>query len=186
MYSTGIPIGIFVDTKGPRPAVLLGTVLLALGYLPMRAAYVRGGDSMIMLCIYSFFSGMGGCSAFAAAIKTSALNWPHHRGTATAFPLAAFGLSAFFFSVFSQFVFPGDPGDFLLLLGCGCSGMTFVSFFFLRVLPHAAYSPLPVNNGLTRSNSNPLRSTSADKGRRINIRDEGSQLGMLYFTVLIS
>jgi hypothetical protein len=141
-----------------------------------------------MLCIYSFFSGIGGCAAFAAAVKTSALNWPQHRGTATAFPVAAFGLSAFFFSIFSQFMFPGDTGDFLLLLACGCASMTFFPFFFLHVLPHgssSAYSALPASDGLTRSNSNPLRRTSPHKGTRINIRADVNEIGMLNFMILI-
>ena len=124
-----------------------------------------------LLCMFSYFTGLGGCSAFAAAIKVSALNWPHHRGTATAFPLAAFGLSAFFFSIFAQFVVPGNTGHFLLLLACGTFGLVVVSSFFLRVLPHPHYSskytPVPSNSGLERINSNPLhRTRSASKERK--------------------
>lgn len=136
MYAFGMPVGILVDAKGPRPAVLLGSVMLALGYFPLHLAYGKGSGSVALMCLYSFLSGLGGCTAFAAAVKTSALNWPHHRGTATAFPLAAFGLSAFFFSLIGGFLFPGDTSDFLMLLACGTSGMTFVGFWFLRVIPH--------------------------------------------------
>ncbi|KLU85993.1 hypothetical protein MAPG_05012 [Magnaporthiopsis poae ATCC 64411] len=74
--------------------------------------------------------------AFAASVKTSALNWPHHRGTATAFPLAAFGLSAFTFSVFGEVVFPGNTGAFLATLTVGTFSLCFIGFFFLRVWPH--------------------------------------------------
>ena len=150
MYSMGIPVGIFVDNKGPRPSVIVGSFLLALGYFPLRQAYDRGSGSVAACCFYSFCTGFGGCCAFAAAVKTSALNWPHHRGTATAFPLAAFGLSAFFFSIFAQYIFPGSTGDFLLLLAAGTFGMTFISFFFLRVLPHSAYSAIRPTDTLAR------------------------------------
>lgn len=136
MYAFGMPVGILVDAKGPRPAVLLGSIMLALGYFPLHLAYDKGSGSVALMCLYSFLSGLGGCTAFAAAVKTSALNWPHHRGTATAFPLAAFGLSAFFFSLIGGFLFPGDTGDFLMLLAYGTSGMTFLGFWFLRVIPH--------------------------------------------------
>ena len=163
MYSMGIPVGIFVDTRGPRPAVIFGSILLAAGYFPLRQAYVKGEGSVAVLCLFSALTGLGGCAAFAAAIKTSALNWPHHRGTATAFPLAAFGLSAFFFSIFSQFVFPGDTGEFLMLLASGTFGLTFISFFFLRVLPHSSYTALPANSGLSRNDSNPLRRTRSEE-----------------------
>lgn len=176
MYSMGIPVGIFVDNKGPRPAVLVGSVLLALGYFPLRQAYERGSGSMFALCFYSFCSGFGGCSAFAAAVKTSALNWPHHRGTATAFPLAAFGLSAFFFSTFAQFILKGSTGDFLMLLAAGTFGMTFISFFFLRVLPHGTYSSISANDTLSRIDSNPLLRTRSQE-RKAVARNGGQEPG---------
>lgn len=147
MYAFGLPIGIFVDARGPRPAVLVGSIMLALGYFPLHMAFDRGSGSVPLMCLFSFLSGMGGCSAFAAAVKTSALNWPHHRGTATAFPLAGFGLSAFFFSLIGGFLFPGDTSDFLMLLACGTSGMTFLGFWFLRVVPHGNYQSLATNEG---------------------------------------
>ena len=161
----GIPVGMLVDAKGPRPAVILGALLLGLGYFPLHQAYDKGSGWMPLLCLFSFFSGLGGCSAFAAAIKTSALNWPHHRGTATAFPLAAFGLSAFFFSMFAQFVVPGDTGDFLMLLACGTVGIVFVSFFFLRVLPHSHYSTVPTAPGRGRTDSNRLHRTKSEESK---------------------
>ncbi|OAA68515.1 major facilitator superfamily transporter [Niveomyces insectorum RCEF 264] len=140
MYSMGVPIGMFVDHRGSRPAVIAGALLLGLGYFPLRQAYDAGAGSVTLLCIYSYLTGLGGCMAFAAAVKTSALNWPHHRGTATAFPLAAFGLSAFFFSLCGSLLVPGNTSAFLLLLAVGTFGFTFVGFFFLRVLPHAPHS----------------------------------------------
>jgi hypothetical protein len=165
MYSMGIPVGMLVDAKGPRPAVILGALLLAAGYFPLHQAYDKGSGSMPLLCIYSFLSGLGGCGAFAASIKTSALNWPHHRGTATGFPLAAFGLSAFFFSMFAGYVMPGSTGDFLLTLACGTFGIVFVGFFFLRVLPHPHYSALSKSSGLTGSDSNRLHRTRPEEAK---------------------
>ncbi|ESU07297.1 hypothetical protein FGSG_01930 [Fusarium graminearum PH-1] len=122
MYTLGMPIGAFIDSRGPRPAVLAGAVLMLLGYFPLHQAYHRGSGSVILICM-----------AFAASVKTSALNWPKTRGTATAFPLAAFGLSAFFFSFVGAVFFPGNPSAFLELLAWGTSGLTFGSFFFLKV-----------------------------------------------------
>jgi hypothetical protein len=110
--------------------------------------------------------------AFQAAIKTSALNWPHHRGTATAFPLAAFGLSAFFFSLFGGVLFPGNTADFLMLLACGTFGLTLGGFFFLRVLPlstssssnyHAVQSGESGVGGLTEAQH--LRRTSSEEAK---------------------
>jgi hypothetical protein len=164
MYLLGIPVGMIVDSKGPRPAVIVGSILLGAGYFPLHQAFDKGYGAVPLLCLFNFFTGLGGCAAFAAAIKTSALNWPHHRGTATAFPLAAFGLSAFFFSAFAQFVLPGNTGHFLLLLACGTFGLTFISFFFLRVLPHSHYSTVPGRES-GRSDSNRLHRTKSEEAK---------------------
>jgi hypothetical protein len=155
-------VGMLVDTKGPRPAVVLGCLLLGAGYFPLHQAYDVGAGSVPLLCMFSFMTGLGGCAVFAAAIKTSALNWPHHRGTATGFPLAAFGLSAFFFSTFSQLVVPGDTGDFLMLLACGTFGIVFVGFFFLRVLPYPHYTAVPTTS---RETSNRLHRTKSEEAK---------------------
>ncbi|SPO05064.1 related to MCH1 Monocarboxylate Permease Homologue, not transporting monocarboxylate [Cephalotrichum gorgonifer] len=136
MYTLGFPVGLLIDSRGPRIAVVIGMLLLALGYFPLHEAYELGAGAVPILCLFSFLTGLGGCMAFSAAMKTSALNWPHHRGTATAFPVAAFGLSAFFFSSVGAILFPGDTSGFLMLLACGTSGLILISLFFLRVLPH--------------------------------------------------
>jgi hypothetical protein len=161
----GIPVGMLVDAKGPRPAVILGCLLLGAGYFPLHQAYDKGSGPMWLLCLFSFMTGLGGCAAFAASIKTSALNWPHHRGTATGFPLAAFGLSAFFFSMFAGYIMPGSTGDFLLTLACGTFGIVFIGYFFLRVLPHPHYSRLPRSSGLARADSNRLHRTRSEEAK---------------------
>lgn len=35
MYTAGIPIGLLVDSRGPRPGALLGAVLLGVGYFSL-------------------------------------------------------------------------------------------------------------------------------------------------------
>lgn len=74
----------------------------------------------------------------------AAMNWPKNRGMATAFPLSAFGLSAFFFSTVSHVVLPGDTGGFLLFLSLGTFVMIAGSSFFVRILPQtSAYTAVP-------------------------------------------
>lgn len=169
MYLMGAPVGVLIDARGPRPAVIIGSILLGVGYWPLHNAYNVGQGSVPWMCFFSFLSGLGGCTAFAAAIKTSALNWPHHRGTATAIPLAAFGLSAFFFSLIGSVAFPGDPGRFLELLAAGTFGMTFVGFFFLRIYPHSHvhhshYEPVHQADG-DMSASRELRRTTSRESK---------------------
>ncbi|KAK7539341.1 major facilitator superfamily domain-containing protein [Phyllosticta citribraziliensis] len=147
MYASGIPTGMLVDSKGPRPAGFLGSLLIFAGYFPLKKAYDNGPGSMsmVLLSFLSFLTGLGSSGAFSAALKTAATNWPNHRGTATAFPLAAFGLSAFFFTTISRVVFPGNTSGLLMLLACLTLGMAFVGTFFLQLVSpeNASYSAVP-------------------------------------------
>ena len=138
-------MGIVIDTRGPRWGVMIGAVALACGYFPLYSAYDKGPGSLPfgVLCLASLLTGMGSCSAFAGAIKTCATNWPQHRGTATAFPLSGFGLSAFAFTMIGGFAFPNDAGDLLLLLAAGTFCMVFLGMFFLRMIPPSQYQSLP-------------------------------------------
>jgi hypothetical protein len=75
--------------------------------------------------------------------------------------LAAFGLSALFWSNISTFVFKGDTGRFLLLLAVGTSVLTFVSIPFLQILPPDSYSSVPRHGHEDPSESRRLRRASA-------------------------
>ena len=178
MYSMGVPVGLFVDNRGPRPAVIAGALCLGIGYVPFRTAYETASGSVAMLCFFAYLTGLGGCMAFAASVKTSALNWPHHRGTATAFPLAAFGLSAFFFSLFGGVFFPGNTSAFLTLLAAGTFTLIFGGFFFLKVYPHTSYHSLPTSGPSGLSDSQQLRRTPSqeDKAARRQVGSGGRRL----------
>lgn len=65
----------------------------------------------------------------------AASNFPDTRGTATAFPMAGFGLSAFFFSSMASIAFRGNTAGFLLTLCLGTSVMVLFASFFLRIIP---------------------------------------------------
>ena len=71
-------------------------------------------------------------------MNVAAVNWPHSRGTAVAFPMAGYGLSAFFFSVLSHLAFPDDTSGLLLLLAIATTSMIIVGGLFLRIIPRSA------------------------------------------------
>lgn len=88
-------------------------------------------------------TGAGGCIAFLGAVKTAAINFPTHRGSATSFPLAAFGLSAFLFSGVAGLI-SNDTDEFLLVVTIGSFMLTFIPCFFMRTIATpVAYTPLP-------------------------------------------
>lgn len=177
MYAMGIPGGILIDSKGPRWGVLVGVIGLAVGYFPLHSAYDQGAGSMSVpaLCFFSLMTGIASCTAFSAALKVAAMNWPNHRGTATGIPLSAFGLSAFFWTTLSAFLFPDDTSGYLLLLAVGATGLVIFGMIFLKTVPmHSQYDSLPTDErpGLPRKDSNPMhkpvshsRNASSDSGK---------------------
>lgn len=168
MYASGIPLGLLIDTRGPRWGVLVGAIALACGYFPLYSAYDKGPGSLPfgVMCLASFLTGLGSCSAFSGSIKVSATNWPQHRGTATAFPLSGFGLSAFAFTAISGFAFPDNTGSYLLMLSIGTFVMVFTGMFFLRMTPPPSpYQALSTEDGgrptyLRKNSSSSQRSSS--------------------------
>ncbi|KAL6248099.1 hypothetical protein RBB50_005447 [Rhinocladiella similis] len=133
-----------VDAKGPRWGVVLGIILFAAGYYPIARAYNAGPGaySVGLICLFSFFTGAGSCTAFTASIKAAALNFPESRGTATAFPLAAFGLSAMFFAAIALLI-PAGTDNFLILLATGTVLLPLLAFPFLRIIPQHSYHHVP-------------------------------------------
>jgi hypothetical protein len=114
--------------------------------------------SVGMISFYSFVTGVGSCAAFQAALKTATLNWPTHRGSATAFPLAAFGLSAFFYTLIAGIAFPGNTSGLLTMLSFATSLVVLVAIPFLIVVDHKSDTPYAVlpTSERARRNSNLL------------------------------
>lgn len=172
MYAMGIPGGILIDTKGPRWGVLVGLLGLAIGYFSLHSAFElgEGSYSLPMLCFFTLLTGIASCTAFSAALKVAAMNWPNHRGTATGIPLSAFGLSAFFWTSLSAFLFPDDTSGYLLLVAIGTTCLVFVGMIFLKTIPPSTpYDAVPSDErpAAAKKDSQALRRTSS--GSRTSI-----------------
>ena len=76
MYASGIPVGLLVDTKGPKPSVFMGSMLIGAGYFGIYKAHLGGQGSIALpwLCFFSALTGIGGAASFAGAIKTCNVN----------------------------------------------------------------------------------------------------------------
>ena len=182
MYAVGIPGGMLIDTKGPRWGVFVGVIGLSVGYFPLHSAYDQGPGSMstAALCFFSLMTGVASGTAFSAALKVCATNWPQHRGTATAFPLSAFGLSAFFWTTLSSFLFPNDTSGYLFLLALGATSLVFIGMIFLKMVPPTLpYEAVPSDErpGSIRSDSNRMRRMSQHSRASSKNSDVASELG---------
>ena len=176
MYAVGIPGGLIIDGFGPRWGVAIGVVGLAVGYSGLHSAYDQGAGSMgvPVLCFFSLMTGIASCTAFSAALKVCATNWPNHRGTATAFPLSAFGLSAFFWTTLSALFFPDDTSAYLFLLSIAATALVFLGLIFLKIMPaNPEYEIVGADDG----SSNPLRRTSSHS-RHSSKASNGGDMGM--------
>ena len=106
----------------------------------------------------------------------AALNYPLSKGTALAFPMAAFGLSAFLFSTVGAFALRDDTAKLLLLLASSTTLFPILSFPFLSVHPQPRYDQLPTRDSHDRFDSQPLhRTSSTDSRKRPFSADTGAQ-----------
>lgn len=133
MSLLGIPGGVIIDKFGTAVPTAIGSILIFLGYMSLYLCYVEQIDKLPIVCAAYCVAATGSTIIFTSCIKTAALNFQKSRGTATSFPLAAFGLCALFFSSVATFVFPGDTASFLKCLAILTFLFTAVSLPFLRV-----------------------------------------------------
>ncbi|CAD6901141.1 unnamed protein product [Tilletia controversa] len=162
VYLSGPVIGRWVDKSGPKHALLFGAVLVAAGYASLSAAYSGSWSfhSTAALAFFNLLTGLGNSAAFAAAMNAQAKSWDgSKRGTATAFVLSGFGLSAFFYSTLSHSLFPGNTADYLLLLSLGSASFYILGYFIIKVLPPAD-SPMLRRHRTMSSTDGALEATS--------------------------
>ncbi|CUM64751.1 uncharacterized protein PRCAT00002362001 [Priceomyces carsonii] len=105
--------GLVVDKKGYSVSLVIGGLLIVVGYLAMKKQFdhIYSNVSLSATCI--FFVGCGSTFINLACLKCCAVSFPSIRGVATSLPLALYGLSALFFSVIASVFFPGDTSMFL-------------------------------------------------------------------------
>lgn len=100
------------------------------------------------------------------------MSFPDSRGTATAFPLAAFGLSALFFAGIALLL-PSGVYSFLVLLTVGTVLLPLLSLPFVRVPAHGHYQHLPQNENqalhrTSSSTSRPERHAQSEEPGALN------------------
>ncbi|KAK9464505.1 major facilitator superfamily domain-containing protein [Lipomyces arxii] len=135
VYFSGPPAGVIIDRKKPHIPIIIGGCLILFGYMMMRYAYVSELRSLAFVGIFMIVASTGNTFAYHACVKCAAVNFPHIRGTATSIPVAGYGLSALFFSQIGNAAFPGDTGNFMLMIPLLASGLVFLGLPFARHIP---------------------------------------------------
>lgn len=118
LYLT-FPVGIAFDRFGPKPIILLGTMLLVLGYLGysmILGGVLPGNVGTLSLCC--------GISMWSAGwfdtgtTLTNLFNFPLNRGDVVMIQKTFMGLGAAFFSVVYASFFQGHIAAFCIFVAC--------------------------------------------------------------------
>jgi MFS transporter, OFA family, oxalate/formate antiporter len=83
--------GRFIDQHGPRPVMIIGSVLVGMGW--MLAKYATGLGSLVLA--YSLIGGIGVGIVYGGPVAVAARWFPDKKGLAVGIALGGFGMSAF-------------------------------------------------------------------------------------------
>ncbi|PWN25833.1 MFS general substrate transporter [Jaminaea rosea] len=137
VYLSGVLWGRWVDKRGPKVAILIGAAVVLCGYGGLSLTYTHSywQRSAVLPAVLNLMTGVGNSAAFTAAMNAQAKTWlGSQRGSATATVLAGFGLSAFMYSTLSHELFPGNTGDYLMLLAFGSSLSFLVGAVLIQII----------------------------------------------------
>lgn len=130
----GFLAGLIIDKKSPAYSSVLGALGTFVAYGTLRYCYVNEVGSVLMISAALILVGFGSVSGFYGAVKCCTTNFPHHRGTAGAFPVALYALAGLLYSSLCAWLF-GDRMDLVFtFLMCVCSSMILVGGFTLKIL----------------------------------------------------
>jgi len=143
-------VGRVIDSRGPRLTLAISFVLLATGYLGIKAVYDGfednegpvGAGTLLSLVFFELLTGVGGYAGYATALNTVARSFPNRiRSTVTGMVVAGFGLSAFVFSAIARAIFPGNTSGFLLTLAVGTASPVVLGWLLIRTCPYPDHIP---------------------------------------------
>lgn len=136
----GLPAGLLIDRFGPQRSIVLGSLCIFTGYFTLNRIYTLQISSLFFICVGMAFIGFGSVTSFFLGLKAVQANFPHHRGSAGALPVGAYGLAATLFSFIAAKFFDGDSGGLLAFLAYFCGSIAFLGSWFIHI-----YEPKPLN-----------------------------------------
>ncbi len=128
------PAGRFSDKVGPRKVVLVGGIILAIGFI--SAAYT---NSKLWLYIsYGVIAGFGGGVVYLPPIATAPKWWPDRRALATGFTVVGLGLGSFIMAPLATWLIGRHAEgwrDVFFFVGIAMGIMCILSAMCLKVPP---------------------------------------------------
>ncbi|SJM84945.1 uncharacterized protein ZBIST_1954 [Zygosaccharomyces bailii] len=131
----GFLAGMVID-KNPAVSCLIGTFCTFFGYATLDYCYQREISSALLISTALCLIGYGSISGFYASVKCCATNFPHHRGTAGAFPVSLYALAGMMYAAICSSLFGDDMGKVFKFLTVVCSAGIFTGCLTIRILIH--------------------------------------------------
>ena len=136
---TTFPAGKLSDRIGPRFVVLVGSVILSVGFVLAGSVETKAG----LYLTYGLIAGVGGGLVYLPPIATAPKWWPDRRALATGFAVVGLGLGSFIMAPLATAIITA-PGmgwrDVFRYVGVAMGAMGVLSSFCLSV-PSAGWKP---------------------------------------------
>lgn len=129
----GLLGGLLIDHLGPQTSIMMGAVLISVGYFGMNKVYEHKIANLLLICSLMIVAGFGSITCFFATIKAATANFPKHRGGASALPVSAYGFAATIYSFIFALFFSDNAGNLLEFLAIFCGSVAFVGSFFVHI-----------------------------------------------------
>ncbi|SCU97086.1 LAFA_0G09670g1_1 [Lachancea sp. 'fantastica'] len=172
----GFIAGVVIDKKSPQLSCAIGAVCTFIAYWILRTCYIRQISNLALISVAMSLIGFGSVSGYYASVKCCTTNFPRHRGTAAAFPVALYALAGLLYSSLCAWLFKDRMDAVFTFLMYACSAMIMSGCFTVRIYqPHVVewrnYSSTAKNrrtsSTLARKNSAVTQPTTEP----INIKD---------------
>ncbi|KAF4717677.1 hypothetical protein FOZ62_029495, partial [Perkinsus olseni] len=126
--------GLFCDKYGPRPTILIGSVLIAGGYILVWLPSRLGIWTPLppILCFLCVGQGVGWMDT--ALVSSNTKNFPWHRGKVVGIVKAFYGLSASFLVCVTATFLSSNSLDFLLAVGVAAPIIAAIGSQFIFVV----------------------------------------------------
>ncbi|KAL6948815.1 hypothetical protein ACO0QE_001288 [Hanseniaspora vineae] len=175
----GLLVGVIIDKVGPQIACFIGTVTTFAGYYILYLSYLHRYSYIYLLSLALVLVGLGSMSGFYSAIKCCTTNFPNHRGTAAAVPVAIYALAGVLYSTFCKWYFGENILGVFKFFMIVCSSLIFAGCLTLKVWDPKKYTEKLV------SQQQQLQKTAIDGSRRNSVLHASDENGRTSYDSLV-
>lgn len=182
----GFLAGMVID-RNVKASCLIGAISTFCAYSILDYCYANESSNLWLLCLGLALVGFGSVSGFYAAVKCCTTNFPHHRGTAGAFPVALYALAGMLFSYICAKYFGEDIDKVFKFLAVVCSSMIFAGCLMLQILitpsqnrpkrKKSAVARVSRSSGPSRDASQPIAIQGDSQSSQSNVYANGDRDG---------